>query len=116
MFRDPRCDFSETVEDVSVARDQLAFAIRHVCKCAETVNLQFVQIFVRIEWFWTAESRMGRWFGSILNDYKEIGLASGAVLEAVFIGMLGRTSQKEQYGRCYIDGGSKKKARDHARL
>jgi len=54
---------------------------------------------------------MGRQFGSILNDYKEIGLASGAVLEAVFIGMLGRTSQKEQYGRCYIDGGSEKKSK-----
>jgi hypothetical protein len=59
VFRDPGSEFCESAKHVSVARDQLAFAFRDVGQCPESVDLQFVQIFIRVERFGTAGKPYG---------------------------------------------------------
>jgi hypothetical protein len=44
VFSDPGGEFSESTEDVSVARDQFTFAVLNGSQCAKPVDLQFEEI------------------------------------------------------------------------
>src|SRR5204863_2868926 len=54
VFRDPGGKFSKAMKRVPIAGDQLAFSVVHVSQRAESVDLQLVEIFVRVEGFGTA--------------------------------------------------------------
>ena len=60
MFSDPRREFGEAAEDVSVAGDQFRTTILKVGEGAEAVDLQFVDEVGRVERPERRESRMGR--------------------------------------------------------
>jgi len=51
VFGDPCCKFGESSEGVSVSRDEFTLPVLDVCQGAETINLQFVDEFVRVERF-----------------------------------------------------------------
>jgi hypothetical protein len=54
MFGDPRRQLRESSEDVSISRDQFAFARLDVGERAEAVHLQFVDELIGVERFRTA--------------------------------------------------------------
>src|SRR5262249_44424443 len=50
VFGDPGGEFSEPSKHISVARDQFAFPVQDVRKRTKPIDLQFVDIFIRVEW------------------------------------------------------------------
>jgi hypothetical protein len=75
MFRDPGGEFGKAAKDVPVAGDQLGFAVLNVCQCAESVDLQLVQILVRVERFRTAGKPHRAWVWSMRHDYKSVAVS-----------------------------------------
>ena len=70
VFSDPGGEFSESAEDVSVARDQFTFAVLNGSQCAKPVDLQFEEIFLGVERFGTAGTPNGAKVSQHSVDYK----------------------------------------------
>jgi hypothetical protein len=54
MFCDPVCETCKTAKDVSVSRNQFAFAVTDMCERTKAIYLQFEDVMIRVERLGTA--------------------------------------------------------------